>query len=103
MQGPRTDPSLWAGGFVGSLVPMAAWLNPHSTTGLAVQVSKFFNIQFRGSSSRQQLISRNVAMGMSVEDGVLPGAGHGLKQCLREKECGPLPLPHSMLRIHWLR
>jgi hypothetical protein len=23
-----------------------AWLNPHSTTGLAVEVSKFFNIQF---------------------------------------------------------
>jgi hypothetical protein len=35
---------------MGSLVPMAAWLNPHSTTGLAVEVSKFFNIQCGGSS-----------------------------------------------------
>jgi hypothetical protein len=34
-----------AGGFLGSLVPIAAWLNPHSTTGLAIEVSKFFNIQ----------------------------------------------------------
>jgi hypothetical protein len=44
-----------AGGFAGSQVPMAAWLNPHS--------SEFFNIQFR----RQELISRYVAMGMSEE------------------------------------
>jgi hypothetical protein len=48
------DGPLYAGGFVGgfagSLVPIATWLNPHSTTGLAVEVSKFFN------------------MGMSVED-----------------------------------
>jgi hypothetical protein len=34
-----------AGGFVRSLVPSAAWLNPHLTTGYAVEVSKFFNIQ----------------------------------------------------------
>jgi hypothetical protein len=53
------------GGFLGSLVPIATWLNPHSTTGLAIEVSKFFNIQFFG---RQFLISRYVAMGMSVED-----------------------------------
>jgi hypothetical protein len=26
-----------AGGFVKSLVPIAAWLNPHSTTGCAVE------------------------------------------------------------------
>jgi hypothetical protein len=39
-----------AGGFAGSLVPIATWLNPHSTTGLAVEVSKFFNIQFKGST-----------------------------------------------------
>ncbi len=51
------------GGFLGSLVPIATWLNPHSTTGLAIEVSKFFYIQFR-----QQLISGLVAMGMSVED-----------------------------------
>jgi hypothetical protein len=38
-----------AGGFAGSLVPMAAWLNPHSTTGCAVEVSKFFNIQFKAA------------------------------------------------------
>jgi hypothetical protein len=34
-----------AGGLMGSLVPIAAWLNPQSTTGYAVEVSKFFNIQ----------------------------------------------------------
>jgi hypothetical protein len=34
-----------AGGFLGSLVPIAAWLNPLLTTGYAVEVSNFFNIQ----------------------------------------------------------
>ncbi len=67
-----------AGGFLGSLVPIATWLNPHSTTGLAVEVSKFVNIQYRGTvvkqsklsklEGRQYLASRFVAMGMSVED-----------------------------------
>jgi hypothetical protein len=56
-----------AGGLVKSLVPIATWLNPHSTTGLAVDASKFLNVQFRGM---QQLISGFMAMGMSVEDGV---------------------------------
>jgi hypothetical protein len=60
---PRGAANGGAGGFLGSLVPLATWLNPHSTTGCAVEVSKFFNIQFWG-----QLISRLVAMGMSVED-----------------------------------
>ncbi len=60
---PHTHPQ--PRGFVGSLVPIATWLNPHSTTGLAVEVSKFFNIQYRG---RQQQICQYVAMGMSVED-----------------------------------
>jgi hypothetical protein len=32
-------------GFAGSPVPIAAWLNPHSTTGRAVEVSKHFNTQ----------------------------------------------------------
>jgi hypothetical protein len=34
-----------AGGFAGSMVPIAAWLNPHLTTGYAVEISKFCNIQ----------------------------------------------------------
>jgi hypothetical protein len=51
-----------AGGLLGSHVPIATWLNPHSTTGLAIEISKFFNIQFWG---RQLMITRFVAMGMS--------------------------------------
>jgi hypothetical protein len=54
-----------AGGFLGSLVPIAAWLNPHSTTGYAVEVSKFFNIQPLGM---QFLISRMVRSGLTMEE-----------------------------------
>jgi hypothetical protein len=54
-----------AGGFVKSLVPIAAWLNPHSTTGYAVEVSKFFNIQPRGM---QFLISSMVRSGLTMEE-----------------------------------
>jgi hypothetical protein len=75
--------------FLGSLVPIATWLNPHSTTGLAIEVSKFFNIQFNGNGSYVRSLPNFrwpqtlgsppvgalgqwkgvvVAMGMSVED-----------------------------------
>jgi hypothetical protein len=40
-------------------------MDPLNIRGLAVEDPKFFNIQFKG-----YLISRFVAMGMSVEDGV---------------------------------
>ncbi len=53
------------GGFLGSLVPIAAWLNPHSTTGYAVEVSKFFNIQPRGMG---QLLASMVASGLTMEE-----------------------------------
>jgi hypothetical protein len=54
-----------AGGFLGSLVPIATWLNPHSTTGLAVEVSKFFNIQPRGMG---QLLTTMVRFGLTMEE-----------------------------------
>jgi hypothetical protein len=38
-------------GLIGSCVPIAAWLNPHLTTGYAVEMSKYFNIQPRGMGS----------------------------------------------------
>jgi hypothetical protein len=46
-------------------VPIAAWLNPHSTTGCAVEVSKFFNIQPFGM---QNMLSRMVASGLTMEE-----------------------------------
>ncbi len=52
-----------AGGFLGSLVPIAAWLNPQSTTGYAVEVSKFFNIQPRGM---QSMLTAMVASGLTI-------------------------------------
>ena len=54
-----------AGGFAGSLVPIAAWLNPQLTTGYAVEVSKFFNIQPRGMG---QLLASMVASGLTMEE-----------------------------------
>ncbi len=54
-----------AGGFLGSLVPIATWLNPHLTTGYAVEVSKFFNIQPRGM---QFLIASMVRSGLTMEE-----------------------------------
>ncbi len=53
-----------AGGFLGSLVPIAAWLNPHLTTGYAVEVSKSFNIQPRGMG---QLLASMVRSGTMEE------------------------------------
>ncbi len=32
-------------------VPIAAWLNPHLTTGYAVEISKYFNIQPWGTQN----------------------------------------------------
>jgi hypothetical protein len=54
-----------AGGFLGSLVPMAAWLNPLLTTGYAVEVSKYFNIQPRGMGSWLECMVRS---GVSMEE-----------------------------------
>ncbi len=54
-----------AGGFLGSLVPMAAWLNPHSTTGYAVEVSKFLNIQSLGM---QFMLTSMVRSGLTMEE-----------------------------------
>ncbi len=54
-----------AGGFHASLVPIAAWLNPHLTTGYAVEVSKFFVIRPWG---RQLMITRMVASGLTMEE-----------------------------------
>jgi hypothetical protein len=53
------------GGFLRSLVPIAAWLNPLLTTGYAVEVSKYFNIQPLGM---QTMISRMVASGLTMEE-----------------------------------
>ncbi len=66
-------------------MPIAAWLNPHSTTGYAVEISKFFNIQPLGM---QFMLSRMVASGLTMEEAraVLGGLPILLKQCLREKE-----------------
>jgi hypothetical protein len=47
-QGAPFCPDRRVGGFLGSYVPIAAWLNPLLTTGYAVEVSKSFNIQPRG-------------------------------------------------------
>ncbi len=54
-----------AGGFLGSLVPIAAWLKPHLTTGYAVEVSKFFNIQPYGM---QKMLAGMVASGLTMEE-----------------------------------
>jgi hypothetical protein len=54
-----------AGGLMGSLVPMAAWLNPHLTTGYAVEISKFFDIQPWGIGN---MLSRMVASGLTMEE-----------------------------------
>jgi hypothetical protein len=53
------------GGFLRSLVPIAAWLNPHLTTGYAVEVSKFFNIQPLGM---QSMLTSMVASGLTMEE-----------------------------------
>jgi hypothetical protein len=53
------------GGFLGSLVPIAAWLNPLLTTGYAVEISKYFNIQPRGMQSWLECM---VASGVSMEE-----------------------------------
>ncbi len=45
-------------------MPIATWLNPHSTTGCAVEVSKFFNIQPYG----MHMLSRMVASGLTMEE-----------------------------------
>jgi hypothetical protein len=54
-----------AGGFLGSLVPIAAWLNPHLTTGYAVEVSKYLNIQPRGMGS---MLASMVRSGLTMEE-----------------------------------
>jgi hypothetical protein len=46
-------------------VPIAAWLNPHLTTGFAVEVSKFFNVQPLGI---QSMLTSVVASGMTMEE-----------------------------------
>ncbi len=53
------------GGFLCSPVPIAAWLNPLLTTGYAVEVSKFFNIQPRGMGSWLECV---VASGLTMEE-----------------------------------
>jgi hypothetical protein len=53
------------GGFLSSPVPIAAWLNPHLTTGYAVEISKFFNIQ---SFGMQDMLTRMVASGLTMEE-----------------------------------
>jgi hypothetical protein len=58
------------GGFL-SPVPIAAWLNPLLTTGYAVEISKYFNIQPRGM---QSWLECAVASGLSMEEAQL-GAG----------------------------
>jgi hypothetical protein len=52
-------------GFLGSLVPIAACLNPVSTTGCAVQISKYFNIQPLGM---QSMLTSMVASGLTMEE-----------------------------------
>jgi hypothetical protein len=46
-------------------VPIAAWLNPHSTTGYAVEVSKHFNILPWGT---QRMVAAMVASGLTMEE-----------------------------------
>jgi hypothetical protein len=53
------------GGYAGSPVPIAAWLNPHLTSGYAVEVSKFFNIQPFGM---QHMLTGMVAAGLTMEE-----------------------------------
>jgi hypothetical protein len=53
-----------ARGYAGSFSPIAAWLNPHSTTGFAVEVSKHFNIQPWG---QQRWIASNVRSWLTLE------------------------------------
>jgi hypothetical protein len=53
-----------AGRYIGSHVPIAAWLNPHLTTGYAAEVSKHLNIQPYGEQMR---ITRMVASGWTEE------------------------------------
>jgi hypothetical protein len=53
------------GGLLGSLVPIAAWLNPLLTTGYAVEISKYFNIQPRGM---QNWLESMVASGLTMEE-----------------------------------
>jgi hypothetical protein len=62
---------------MGSLVRMAAWLNPHLTTGYAVEVSKFFNIQPIGM---QFMLERLVASGLPMEEARAVQGGPVLKQ-----------------------
>jgi hypothetical protein len=52
------------GGFLRSNVPIAAWLNPLLTTGYAVEVSKYFNIQPRGMGSWLECV---VGSGLTME------------------------------------
>jgi hypothetical protein len=54
-----------AGGFLGSLLPVAALLNPHLTTGYAVEVSKFFNIQPYGMG---KMLAAMVRSGLTMEE-----------------------------------
>ncbi len=60
------------GGFLGSLVPIAAWLNPHLTTGYAVEISKYFNIQPRGM---QSWLESMVTSGLSMEEAPMVQGG----------------------------
>ncbi len=53
------------GGFLRSLVPIAAWLNPLLTTGYAVEISKYFNMQPRGM---QNWLEAAVASGLSMDE-----------------------------------
>ncbi len=58
-------------------MPIAAWLNPHLTTGYAVEVSKFFNIQPWGMG---YMLSRMVASGLTMEEARAVQGGPVLKQ-----------------------
>jgi hypothetical protein len=46
-------------------VPIAAWLDPLLITGYAVEVSKFFNIQYRG---KQMMLTAMVRSGLTMEE-----------------------------------
>ncbi len=46
-------------------MPIAAWLNPHLTTGFAVEVSKFFNIQPYGMG---KMLAGMVRSGLTMEE-----------------------------------
>jgi hypothetical protein len=39
-------------GYANSPMPIATWLNPHLTTGCAVEISRHFNIQAYGAQNR---------------------------------------------------